>query len=322
MAAATLILMAAAMLADAVMGDPPRIWRRIPHPVVLMGRIVAHADTSFNREAARAGIRRLAGCGALLLLLVMTGSVAWLLHRLLSGIPGGFVVEAVLAGILIAQRSLVEHVRDVEAALRLDGLAAGRVAVGRIVGRDTGALDEAGVRRAALESLGENLSDGVVAPVFWGCLFGLPGIAIYKAINTADSMIGHRTPRYLEFGWAAARLDDLANWLPARLTGLLIVLAAGRHGWRSLRIMRRDAHRHRSPNAGWPEAALAGALNVRLCGPRRYGPVPVLEPWLNPEGADPRSRHLHAALHMTISACLSLGAAVLVLAGLAWWLGW
>lgn len=322
MAAATLILMAAAMLADAVMGDPPRLWRRLPHPVVLMGRIVAHADTSFNHESAGDLARRLAGCGALLLLLLMVGSVAWLLHRLLAGIPGGFVVEAVLAGILIAQRSLVEHVRDVEAALRLDGLAAGRVAVSRIVGRDTADLDEAGVRRAALESLGENLSDGVVAPVFWGCLFGLPGIAVYKAINTADSMIGHRTPRYRAFGWAAARLDDLANWLPARLTGLLIALAAGRHGWRSLRVMRRDARRHRSPNAGWPEAALAGALNVRLCGPRHYAGQPVLEPWLNPAGADPRSRHLRAALHMTISTCLALGALLLALAGLAWWLGW
>ncbi len=321
MGAATLIMMAAAMLADAVIGDPPRLWRRLPHPVVLMGRVVDRADRSFNHDGAAPGRRRLAGIGALALLLLVAGGASWLISHLLGRLPGGIVVEAVLAGTLIAQRSLVEHVRDVEAALRNDGLATARVALARIVGRDVSALDPPQVRRAALESLAENLSDGVVAPVFWGCLLGLPGIALYKAINTADSMIGHRGARYGAFGWAAARTDDLVNWLPARLTGLLIALCAGRHWRRSLDCMRRDAGRHRSPNAGWPEAAMAGALGLRLSGPRTYDGRQSPEPWINEAGADARAVHMRAALDITVSTCLLLGGLVVLLAGLLWILG-
>lgn len=321
MVAATLIMMALAMLADAVIGDPPRLWRRLPHPVVLLGRVIDRADRSFNHDGAAPMRRRLAGVGALLLLLLIAGGVAWLIRHLLAGLPGGILVEALLAGTLIAQRSLVEHVRDVEAALRNDGLATGRVALARIVGRDVSGLDAPQIRRAALESLAENLSDGVVAPVFWGCLFGLPGIALYKAINTADSMIGHRGARYGIFGWAAARTDDLVNWLPARLTGLLIAACAGRHWRRSLRCMAGDARRHRSPNAGWPEAAMAGALGLRLSGPRYYDGRLSPEPWINAGGSDARAIHMRAALDITVSTCLLLGGFVVLLAGFAWLLG-
>ena len=322
MVAQTLIMMAMAMLADGVVGDPPRLWRRLPHPVVLMGRIVDRADRSFNHDGAADGRRRLAGILSLALLVAIVGITAWTVQHLLSRLPGGILVEALLAGILIAQRSLVEHVRDVEDGLRIDGLATGRVALSRIVGRDTAELEAPEVRRAALESLAENLSDGVVAPVFWGCLFGLPGIAVYKAINTADSMIGHRGPRYGAFGWAAARLDDAVNWIPARLPGLLVAASAGRHWRRSLAVMARDARAHRSPNAGWPEAAMAGALGVRLSGPRRYDGRVSPEPWVNGTGTDPRAVHMRAALDMTVTCCLLLGGTLLLLAGGAWVLGW
>ena len=189
-------------------------------------------------------------------------------------LPFGFIVVAILASSLIAQRSLYEHVARVADALERDGLDAGRRAVSQIVGRDPDALDEAGVARAAIESLAENFSDGVVAPVFWLAVGGLAGGAAYKAINTADSMIGHRTPRHEDFGFAAARLDDLVNLPASRLAALLIVLASGASARRTPgRAVWRDARKHRSPNAGWPEAAMAGALGLSLAGPRVYGGV-------------------------------------------------
>lgn len=321
MVAASLIAMAAAMLLDGVIGDPPRLWRRLTHPVVLIGRLVHRVDVSFNHDGASDRVRRLAGIGALALVLFVAGTVAWGLQRLCAGLPAGFLLEALLASTLIAQRSLVEHVRDLEDGLRNDGLAVGRVAASRFVGRDTSGLDAAGLRRAALESLAANLCRGVVAPVFWGCLLGLPGIALCKAIHIADAMIGQGGPRYAAFGWAAARLDDAVNWLPARLTALLVALAAGRHGRRALRVARRDARRARSRNAGWPAAALAGALNVRLALPARAGQGPEGTAWLNAGGRAPRSRHVRAALEIAISACLALGGLLLGLAGLAWLLG-
>jgi len=248
-----------ALALDAALGEPPALWSRLPHPAVVMGRVVDWADRQFNRGAER----RLRG------LAVTAGGVAlavWL-GGMLAGLPGGAAIEVVLAAVLLAQRSLVEHVADVAGALRRS-LPEGRAAVARIVGRDTDAMDAPAVARAAIESAAENFSDGVVAPAFWFLLLGLPGLLVYKLVNTADSMIGYRTPRHEDFGRAAARLDDLLNWIPARLTAALIAALHGRlPEWQAIGA---DAAMHRSPNAGWPEAAMARALRVALAGPRSY----------------------------------------------------
>ncbi len=308
MVAAALSVMAVALLLDAVLGDPRWLYRRIPHPVTLMGRAIGAADRRLNRPRLGFGRRRAAGAIAVATLAVLTAGIGAGLHAVLDGLRWGWIAEGALASTLLAQASLHQHVAAVERALSDGGLDAGREAVGMIVGRDTSALDEPAVRRAAIESLAENLSDGVVAPLFWGCLFGLPGIAVYKLVNTADSMIGHRTPRHEAFGWAAARLDDALNLIPARLTGLLIGVCA--LSARALRVMFRDARAHRSPNAGWPEAAMAGALGVRLSGPRRYGDALSPEPWLGGEGRDPGGPDMGRALSITVRVFVLLLAVV------------
>ena len=261
-------------------GYPPWLLRAIGHPVIWMGFVIATLDRLLNRETASPNLRRASGIAALLLLLAIVGAVAFVVERELFLIPFfGFILTAGIAGTLIAQRSLHQHVLNVAIALESGGLAAGRAAVSHIVGRDTQALDEAGVARAAIESLAENFSDGIVAPVLWLAIAGLPGATLYKAINTADSMIGHRTRRHEMFGWAAAKLDDLVNLPASRLTALLLIVAAKLRkdasacgAWRAVR---RDAARHRSPNAGYPEAAMAGALGLALAGPRTYEGVQV-----------------------------------------------
>jgi adenosylcobinamide-phosphate synthase len=212
--------------------------------------------------------------------------VGALIQAILQQLPAGNILLALIASIFIAQRSLYQHVAEVRAAFAEGGLTEARDAVAMIVGRDPEQLDEAGVCRAAIESCAENFSDGVVAPVFWLALLGLPGLIAYKAINTADSMIGHRTERHASFGWASARLDDLVNLVPARLSALLLAVAAPIAGGsigKSLAIVRRDASKHRSPNAGWPESAMAGALGLALAGPRRYAGHMVDDPFLNAE---------------------------------------
>lgn len=250
----TLIL---AMLLDAALGEPRWLWSRAPHPAVLMGRVIGWADAQFNAGAAR----QAKGLSVMLALGIGALGLGWLLAAL------GPVVEVIVAAILIAQRSLVEHVLAVAKGLRT-GLAEGRAAVAMIVSRDTAAMDESAVARAAIESAAENMSDGVVAPLFWFAVAGLPGLLLYKITNTADSMIGYRTPRHLAFGWAAARFDDLLNLIPARLTALLMAaLHGGLRDWRGIVA---DAGLHRSPNAGWPEAAMARALGIALSGPRAY----------------------------------------------------
>ena len=259
-------------------GYPQALSRAIGHPITWIGRLIAALDRLLNRETAEAHRRRYAGIVAILPLLAIVGSITFAAERELLRLPFGLIVAAVIASTLIAQRSLHQHVADVATALEHGGVIAGRTAVAKIVGRDTDALDAAGIARAAIESLAENFSDGVVAPVFWMAIAGLPGAALYKAINTADSMIGHRTPRYAAFGWAAARLDDLVNLPASRLSALLLVAAAALHknaaaaAWRAVV---RDASRHRSPNAGYPEAAMAGALGLSLAGPRVYGGVTI-----------------------------------------------
>ncbi len=262
-----------ALLLDAAFGEPRWLWSRWPHPAVLMGRAVAWVDRRFNtgNDRFRAGALSF---GALV---VTVGILGWIIPVL----PGGVVWETLIAAVLLAQRSLADHVGRVASALRLS-TGDGRLAVAQIVGRDTANLDDSGISRAAIESAAENLSDGVVAPVFWFLIAGLPGLLIYKMTNTADSMIGYRSPEYEQFGKAAARFDDVLNWVPARLTALLILLVHGH--FTDLKTILRDAPLHRSPNAGWPEAAMALVLNVALSGPRVYDGESRDFPWVNGSG--------------------------------------
>jgi adenosylcobinamide-phosphate synthase len=286
-AADALTVLALALLLDALIGDPDALWRRVPHPVAWFGAVIGWLDRRLNRETDRFARRRLAGVLALGLVTGLFGALAGVVH---AAMPDGLLrigLEALIASVLIAQKSLHQHVARVAAGLATDGLAGGRAAVAMIVGRDPQSLDEAGVARAAIESTAENFSDGVVAPAFWFAVAGLPGLVVYKVVNTADSMIGHMSERHRAFGWAAARLDDLMNLAPARASGLLLALAAPLAGGaisRALAVMVQDARRHRSPNAGWPEAAMAGALGLALAGPRRYGERLVDDPFLNAAG--------------------------------------
>jgi adenosylcobinamide-phosphate synthase len=278
------MLLAAALVLDALFGEPKLLWDRLPHPAVLMGRLVDWGDRCFNRGQAL----RLRGV-LLTFGLVATGlSTGWLIHLL----PDHGIIEVVVLAILLAQKSLVDHIRAVAGGLRRS-VEDGRKSVAMIVGRDTAQMTGPDVARAAIESAAENLSDGVVAPVFWYLVAGLPGIVAYKLVNTADSMIGHLTPRYRDFGWASARLDDVLNLIPARLTALLIALT---HGWLDPAPILRDAPKHRSPNAGWPESAMAPVLNVALSGPRSYHGQRKDFPWVWPEGRrDPGPDDIDAA---------------------------
>ena len=262
-----------ALLLDAALGEPRWLWGRAPHPAALMGRAVDALDAGLNCGRARRAR------GALALALLAAG--AWAAGAAVEAIPLGVVPEALGAAILLAQRSLCDHVSDVAHGLRRS-VEEGRRAVALIVGRDTAAMDRPAVARAAIESAAENLSDGVVAPALWFAVAGLPGMALYKAVNTADSMIGHRTPRFEAFGWAAARADDALNWIPARATALGIAALGG--VLRAWPAIAEDARRHRSPNAGWPEAAAARALGVALSGPRRYAGRMADEPFVNARG--------------------------------------
>ncbi|NBE06860.1 adenosylcobinamide-phosphate synthase CbiB [Paragemmobacter ruber] len=280
---ATLLL--PALLLDAALGEPKWLWDRFPHPAVLMGRAIGWMDSRFNSGAHR----RLKGTATMAALGAAALALGWLIHA----IPDFGLLEIIAAAILLAQKSLVQHVQAVADALRLS-TEGGRRAVSMIVGRDTATLDDPAISRAAIESAAENLSDGVIAPAFWFLIAGLPGLMLYKITNTADSMIGHRTPRHEEFGWAAARFDDLLNLIPARLTALLLALT---HGWTDPRPILRDAPLHRSPNAGWPEAAMAVILNTALSGPRAYHGEMRDYPWVWAEGRrDPGPDQIDAAV--------------------------
>lgn len=307
--------MAVAMVVDALVGWPNPLFARIGHPVTWLGRLIAALDANWNRETDMPLLRRVAGAIAALLVIVLASGLAWIAQRLL---PAGWtytVLLGILAWPFIAFRSLYDHVAAVRDPLRAGDIDAARKAVSMIVGRDPGELDEAGIARAAIESLAENASDGVVAPVFWGALFGLPGVVGYKAVNTLDSMIGHHSPRHQAFGWAAARLDDVANSVPARLTGLLFaVLAGSERRSQAMSCMWQDARHHRSFNAGWPEAALAGALGVRLCGPRSYRGELADEPWLNAAAGDPVAADITRGLETYVGAMFALTLILVVVA--------
>ncbi|MBB4369275.1 adenosylcobinamide-phosphate synthase [Bradyrhizobium sp. cir1] len=305
--------MAVAMAVDAFLGWPSWLFARIGHPVTWLGRLIGAIDTAWNRSSDPPAIRRAAGVAGALLVIALSVALGWMLQSLLALGWIQIVLVGVLAWPLVALRSLHDHVAAVARPLQAGDIAAAREAVSRIVGRDPAALDEAGIARAAIESLAENASDGIVAPVFWGALFGLPGILGYKAINTLDSMIGHRSDRHEAFGWAAARIDDVANFIPARLTGFLFVLLAPRRS-EALSCVTRDARRHRSPNAGWPEAAMAGGLGVRLSGPRIYHGSVTKEPWLNEGARDPNLADIGEGLAVYRRAMLLLAGLLAILA--------
>lgn len=295
-----------ALILDAVIGDPDRLWRKFPHPAALMGRMIGMLDRRLNFGRGQ----RVRGMVALVILLTLAALIGYLL-----ALPPDFgLLETLLAAILLAQNSLTRHVSAVARGLETD-LNAGRNAVAMIVGRDATALDENGVIRSAVESLAENFSDGVVAPAFWFLLFGLPGIMVYKMANTADSMIGYRTPRYAEFGWAAARFDDLINWIPARISGGLICLAHG--SAKAFLVMRRDAPLHRSPNAGWPESATAAVVGIAISGPRVYDGKKTCDPFVNPEG---RFDLIPADIDRAVQVVWRAWALLISVLGLVWML--
>lgn len=303
------LLMLAAWLVEVLFGYPDWLYRRIRHPVVWLGALIDGLDRLLNRPTLGHAQRYILGMGATLTTGALAACLGVAISALLPASAPGYLAEAVIASSLICSRSLYGHIAAVSGPLATGDLAGARAAVAHVVGRETVELPPEGVARAALESLAESTSDGVVAPLFWGVIFGLPGLAAYKAVNTLDSMIGHRDARYAAFGGFAARLDDAANFLPARLTGLLVAVASLRPG--AFAVMWRDARRHRSPNAGWPESAAAGALGVRLSGPRSYGGAESAEPWLNAQAAEPGPDDLQNGLALYCKALL-LAALVLV----------
>ncbi|MCW2246754.1 adenosylcobinamide-phosphate synthase [Azospirillum fermentarium] len=310
-------LLAAALAVEGLAGYPGPLYARISHPVVWFGALINRLDRMLNHDGAPPLKRRLAGVLGLAALLAVVGWGSAALAAALRTLPFGWLLEALAASTLLAQRSLYDHVAAVAAGLRDGGLEGGRRAVAMIVGRDPATLDEHGVARAAIESLAENFSDGIVAPAVWLAAGGLPGIALYKAINTADSMIGHRTPRHEAYGWAAARLDDLVNLPGSRLAALLVIGAAaltpGADPQAAAASVRKDATRHRSPNAGWPESAMAGALDLRLGGPRVYGNMRVTDHWIGPGRTAATAQDIDRALAVFRRACLLLLAGAVVL---------
>ena len=299
-----LVIVLVALVIDAVCGDPPWLYKHIPHPVAVVGKLIEGFDRRFNRAPLpRASF--LIGLGLSVVLVLTVTVLGVVMHRVLSLHPYGWIVEALLVSTLIAFRGLYDGVLQVARALDL-GLAPAREAVAHLVGRDPDSLDAPGIARAAIESTAENFSDGVVAPVMWFVLLGLPGILAYKTINTLDSMLGYRNPRYEYFGKAAARIDDVVNWLPARFSALLWVVAAlcmpsasAQRAWRSAW---RDAGKHRSVNAGWPEAAVAGALGFSLAGPRCYPDKMVDDAWMGDGRSQLSAKDVHATLRLYLIA--------------------
>nr|WP_298103747.1 adenosylcobinamide-phosphate synthase CbiB [uncultured Shinella sp.] len=313
-----------ALILDRLVGDPDKLWRHVPHPVVLFGRAIGLIDKLFNGKRLSADTKRFNGAAGIAALLAASLFFGFIIHALLARLGAlGFVLEVVIVAIFLAQKSLHDHVRAVSQGLKRDGLDGGRQAVSMIVGRDPATLDEPAICRAGIESLAENFSDGVVAPALWYALLGLPGLFTYKMLNTADSMIGHKNAKYLDFGWASARLDDLANWPAARLS--IFFIAAGAWMRKSKAAARaaigtalRDAGLHRSPNSGWPEAAMAGAVGIGLAGPRIYGGTRVDEPMMNASGRTVATvADIDLSLRIFSVACASLAGLVLIAALLA-----
>lgn len=302
-------LPAAALAVEACLGYPQALYARIAHPVVWIGKLIETLERRWNDPARSAAARQALGIVTMTIVAGTAGAVGYAIQSGARQLPFGMIVVVLIATMGLAQRSLYSHVRDVLQPLAHGDLCAARNAVSKIVGRDTAQLTSSAVAAAAIESLAESFNDGIVAPAFWLAVGGLPGLFAYKALNTADSLIGHREPRWRAFGWAAARADDVANLIPARLAGLLIVMAGGG----GLRVMYRDAPRHASPNAGWPEAAMAGALQVELGGAATYEGVMHERPLFG-AGRRPDAGDLRRSLRTYLGACALLWALALVLA--------
>jgi adenosylcobinamide-phosphate synthase len=309
------VVLAAALILDGLIGDPRWLWARVPHPVAMLGSFIGWADLRANQRDE--SNRRWRGVILLVFLVLAAGCVGMLFSALTQAMTWGWLLETVLVFSLIAQRDLYDHVKRVAQALRQEGLAGGRRAVSQIVGRDPDVLDEHGVCRAAIESCAENFADGVVAPIFWYLVAGLPGLMIYKTVNTLDSMIGHKTERYHAFGWASARFDDLLNLVPARLSGLVVAVAAlalnGADARAALQAMLRDARHHKSPNAGWPEAAFAGALGIAIAGPRAYHGEMVKDAWMGNGRARCTPADINNTLKLFVFACILWGVLAVLL---------
>jgi adenosylcobinamide-phosphate synthase len=302
-------LPAAALAVEACVGYPQALYARIAHPVVWIGKLIETLERRWNNPARSAWARKALGIVTMTIVAGGAGAVGYAIQIGAQQLEFGMIIVAIVATLGLAQRSLYSHVRAVLRPLARNDLPAARDAVSKIVGRDTALLATSGVAAAAIESLAESFNDGIVAPAFWLAAGGLPGLFAYKALNTADSLIGHREPRWRAFGWAAARADDVANLIPARLAGLLIVTAGGG----GLRVMWRDAPRHASPNAGWPEAAMAGALQVELGGAATYEGVMHERPSFG-TGSRPNAGDLRRALQIYLEACALLWALALALA--------
>ncbi len=303
-----LVLLLVALVIEAYVGEARVVFRVLPHPVKVIGNCVEVLERKLNREHRSQMDRAVRGAVLVLFMVAACGVVGWSVAWLSQNHPFGPVLELLLIVVLLSQRGLYDHVRAVGRALRDEGLEPARRAVAHIVGRDPTRLDKHAIARAAIESCAENFGDGVVAPAFWYVLFGFPGLLVYKAVNTMDSMIGHRTPRYRAFGFTAARLDDVLNLIPARLAGLFIAVAAlfapTARPLKALKAMWRDASKHRSPNAGWPEAAVAGALDLALAGPRHYSKETVNDPWVGDGRARATPKDIRRTLYLYLVACL------------------
>lgn len=305
-----------ALWLDRLIGWPDWLYKRVSHPVVAIGYLITFCDKMLNRKNWPFMVRRSTGIVTVICVTIITSLLAVIIQNALPEGIAGIIMMSIIAWPFIAAKSLYTHLLAVADPLQKDDIDAARKAVAMIVGRNAETLDKTAIARASLESLAENTSDGVSAPLFWGALFGLPGLVLYKAINTMDSMIGYRNERYGAFGWAAARLDDVANIIPARLTGLCYAILS-RKAFANLRIMMRDARHHRSPNAGWPESAFAANLAIRLSGPRLYDGKQSDDAWLNAEGRDPQADDIITGLALynrllNVIVCLLMGASFLL----------
>lgn len=301
----TAAIMLCALALDALVGWPPALYALIGHPVTWIGKLISRLDKALNRPEWSPATRRLMGLIASCFVILLCFLIGAVIQSALGEGILGFLISVLIVWPLIAVNSLFTHVDDIAEPLLQNRISEARAAVSLIVGRDPNQLDQAGIGRAAIESLSENASDGVVAPIFWGVLLGLPGILAYKAINTLDSMIGYKNRKYADFGWASAKIDDVANFVPARLTGALIGMLSGNRK-PAFAVMSFDAKKHRSPNAGYPEGAMAGALGVRLSGPRLYDTGPTDDPWLNENGRDVVPSDVKQALSIYKRAMIGL----------------
>ena len=303
-----LLVLILAIIVDAVAGDPRWLYSRIPHPIVIIGHQIELLDRFFNRTHYPPVTRKLLGVISVLIIVSSAWLVGWLIAWSCNQVSFGVLLQALIVSIFLAQNSLYQHVASVAKACKADDLINARSQISHIVGRDPNSLDQRAISRAAIESLSENFSDGVVAPIFWYVVGGLPALIAYKALNTSESMIAYLTDKYADFGWCAARFDDAANFIPARLSAIIITIAAfiipSATGKSAFTTAIRDAKKHRSKNAGWPEAAMAGALGIKIAGPRNYDGILVEDAWMGDGIANVDASHIFMALRIYCVACI------------------